>query len=278
MPVLSAKIVNSGKTIISRTLLGVADIYPVGFRVGDEAGFSPDENDTDIRGNLVYEGGAENIQVNQIAEDTIRYVCTISEVFGPFNVGNLMLYLDDGTNSPLPFVQVALPVIVRKTQASPSFTLEEYNVPGARLAISIEIKHSQEAEILSVNIVTPNYSQLPTFGTEAEVPLGAALTFKQFVVSYDSRTKGPVLFTVDANNVRWGMPFSHQLTDPNFGHLDGGVDGEDYGGEPDEILSGYYYLTPSAAFSPYNLGEALYTDTYGRTLGNATYTPHVNYG
>lgn len=276
MPVLSAKILTSGKSIISKTLLGVGDIFPAGFIVGDEAGFTPDENDTAVRGNVVYEGGANNIQVNQIAEDTIRYVCTISEVFGPFNVGNLIMYLDDGTNSPLPFISVALPVIVRKTQASPSFTLEEYAVPGARLAISIEIKHSQEAEILSVNIVTPDYSQIPTFGTEAEVPLGAALTFRQFIVNFDSRTKGPVLYTVDINNVRWGMPFTHQLTDPNFGHLDGGTDGEEYGAEPDDILSGYYYLTPAAAFSPYNLGESLYADTYGRILGNASYKPYVN--
>jgi len=278
MPVLDAKLLDAGKNLISRALLSVDKLYPYSFVVGDEAGFTPVSTDLAVRGNTVYTGYANNISVNQIAEDTIRYVCNITELVGPFTVGNIIMHLDDGFGNAAPFIEVVLPVTVYKKQSDTSFTSDGYAVPGTRLAISIELKHSQEIEITSIDIITPTYSSLPTFGTEGEVPLGAALTHKQFVVSYDTRTKGPVMFTVDANNVRWGMPFTHQINDPNFGHLLGGTDGEGYGGESDDILTGGYYLTPDTVYSSTYLGGWPYSSVYLVSIGNATYTNTSNYG
>lgn len=278
MPVLDGKLLKAGKTIISEAMIGVTTALPHHFDVGDGFGFTPSENDTTIVGNKVFTGYGDLVQVSLLSEDTVRYVCNIPENYGPFNVGNMILYMTDNDGDVLPYFEVVLPVVVRKIKSSSAQSQDGYDVPDTRLTISIEIRHSEEAVITSINVITPTYSTLPTFYTEQDVPPGVALTYSQFIVTYDTRTRGPVLYTIDADGVRWGMPFTHQLEDPNFGHVVGGFDGEGYGQEPDEIVCGYWYLTPSSAMSSTNIGDALYKSPFMATLGGATYLKVVNDG
>lgn len=278
MAVLEGKILDSGKTIISQAMIGIDTALPHSFQIGDAFGFAPLASDTSITGSLVFTGAGDLVQVSVLAPDTVRYVCNIPESYGPFNVGNLVLYMTDNDGLVLPFFEVVLPVPVRKIQSSSAQSQEGYDVPGTRLAISIQIKHSEETTIAQVDVITPTYSSFPTFYQEVDVPLGIALTYQQFVVSYDTRTKGPVMYTVDADGVRWGQPFTHQLEDPNFGHVDGGFDGEGYGMEPDDIVWGYYYLTPQSAFTNTNIGDALYKSPFMRNIGGATYLKKLNNG
>jgi hypothetical protein len=272
MPVLSAKILTAGKTAISNALLGVSPAKPHSFKCGDEFGFTPVTTDISPRGLLTFTGQATAIAATRLSADTVRYVCSISEQWGPFQVGNLILYMLDDAGAIQPFISVVLPVPVQKVQSAPITTVSGYQVPGSRLAFNIELKHSEEVEILSINIITPNYSSLPTFETEATIPPGAALTFKNFVVSHHTVIKKPVLGTVDGNAIRWGIPFYNQINDPGFGQLDGGDDTlphHYYDGV--EIISGNLYITPESSYTYPSYGGGLYTDTLYFTLGGARY-------
>lgn len=272
MSTLDAKILTEGKSVISDALLGITPAKPHEFRVGDEFGFDPDSNDTAVRGTEVFLGNAAAISSNRLAEDTVRYVCTISEQHGPFTVGNIVLYMVDNLNRIVPFISVVLPVPVTKLNSDPTATASGFQVPGSRLVFNITLKHSDEIEIASVDIVTPNYAQLPTFETEADVPAGASLTFKNAVISYHTVEQRPVLMTVDGNGIRWGMPYYQQINDPDFGHLDGGdasFEHQFYDGI--EILFGYFYLTPESVFTYPVIGGGSYAEDPVNSLGNATY-------
>lgn len=272
MPTLDAKILTAGKTVISNALLGVTPAQPHSFSCGDEFGFDPDATDTAPRGNLVFTGDAAAITSHRLAEDTVRYVCQITEQHGPFTLGNLVLNVMNDSGSVVPFISVVFPVAVQKLNSDPNATASGYQVPGTRLAINIELKHTDEVEIASVTIVTPDFAFLPSFETEATVPVGAALTYKNFVISHHTIVKRPILGTVDGNAIRWGIPFSQQINDPGFGQLDGGDDSEDhfyYDGL--EIIFGYFYLTPESAFTYPSYGGGAYTDSLVLSLGNALY-------
>ena len=278
MPVLEGKILNAGKYIVSEAMAGLSSALPHHFDVGSAYGFSPSSADTVISGTKVFTGQGDLVQVNIVAEDTVRYVCSIPENYGPFDVGNMILFMTDTDGTVLPYFEVVLPVPVKKLQSEPSQTQDGYSVPGTRLAISIQIKHHEEAIIESIDILTPTYSSFPTFYSESDVPLGVGSTYGQFIVSYDTRTKGPVLYTIDADGVRWGMPFTHQLEDPNFGHMNGGIDGEGYGQEPDEIVWGGLFTTPNESYQAEPVGGGLFTTPYLVTVGTATFTRVNNDG
>ena len=272
MPVLESKILTAGKTALSNALLGIAPASAHSFNVGDTAGYEPVVSNTAITGNLVFEGLATSITSTRLSEDTVRFVCTITESHGPFEVGNMILFMESIEDGVVPFIEVVLPVAITKTQSDPQLTAEGFQVPGSRLAINIELKHSDEVIIQSVTVITPNYASMPTFETQLDVPAGAALSFRQFVISWHSQTRSPVLATVDGGGIIWGIPYSQQVNDPDFGHLDGGQDGGGYGGEPDDIVFGYFYTTPEATFvSPY-IGGATYTGIVSNIVGGASYT------
>lgn len=275
--ILKGRLLDSGLGIFSNALLGLATNYASGFKIGDTYGFEVDKTEIAPRGNIVFEGKTGDIAATRIAIDTVRFVCSISESFGPFYMGNLVLYMQDDDGNEVPFVMVAFPQQVLKTPSADQVTTDGFQVPGSRFAVAIHVKHGDEADDVTVIILPPDYSSLPTFATELEVPPGNALTYKQFVVSYDTRAKTPVMYTVDENNVRWGIPFTQQIMDPRFGQLDGGVDGEGYGGEPDEIVFGMWYTTNEQDFSNNPVGGASYTDSDNlKVLGGATYTNTVN--
>ncbi len=275
--ILKGRILDAGKPIISNAILGISSSYATGFKVGDTYGFEVITTETAPRGNVVFEGSTEDVAVTRIAVDTVRFVCSISESHGPFYMGNLVLYMQDDQGNSVPFIMVAFPQVVLKNPSANQITTDGFQVPGSRFAVAIHIKHSDELSDVTVIILPPDYSSLPTFATELDVPPGNALTYKQFVVAHDSRAKTPVLYTVDENNVRWGIPFYQQLMDPRFGQVDGGMDGEGWGGEAEEIVFGMWYTTEEHNFSDNPVGGASYTDGDNlQVLGGSTYTNTVN--
>lgn len=275
--ILTGKVLNAGKHILTNALVGLATSYAAGFDVGDAYGFVLDPADTAVRGNIVYQGSTHDIAVLRVAEDTVRFTCSITEGLGPFQVGNLILFMQDENSNAVPFVEVVLPFPVIKQPSADQVTTSGVVLPGTRFAISITVKLTDQADNVVVEILPPDYSSLPSFGSELDVPPAAAMTFKQYVINYDSRVKTPVLYTIDENNVRWGIPFYQQMRDPRFGQLDGGMDGEGYGGEADELVFGMWYTTPAASYTVNPVGGAKYTDgDQLNTIGGATYTKTVN--
>ena len=270
--ILKGRILDAGKPIISNAITGLSTSYSTGFQIGTTHGFEILTSETGPRGEIVHIGKTQDVAVTRIAVDTVRFACSVTEGAGPFTMGNLVLYMQDDNGDSVPFIMVAFPHPIVKNPSSDQVTTDGFTLPGSRFVVAIHVKHSDELTDVEVIILPPDYSSLPTFATEDDVPPGPALTFKQFVVAHDTRAKTPVLFTVDHNNTRWGIPFYTQLRDPRFGQLDGGVDGEGWGGEYSEIVFGMFYTTPEINFSENPVGGASYTDSsILQTIGGATY-------
>lgn len=274
--IIKGKVLHDGKIVVTNALIGQATSYACEFRVGDQAGFEFDTNETAPRGAIVHIGTQHDIAVTKIAIDTVRFVCSIPEGFGPFNMGNLVMYMQNDDNESVPFLAVSFPHQVLKQPSNDQVTTDGFTLPGTRFAVSIELKHSDEETDVIVNILPPDYSSLPSFATELDVPPGSSMTFKQFIINYDTRTKCPVLVTVDENNTRWATPLTQQIMDPSFGQLDGGMDGEGYGGHADELVWGGWYTSPNEAYTENPVGGASYTDSGLRTIGGSSYTKTVN--
>lgn len=274
--IIKGKVLDAGKVIVTNALVGQATSFASEFRVGDQAGFTFDSTETAPRGAIVHTGSQNDIAVTRIAIDTVRFVCSIPEGFGPFQMGNLVMYMENDDNDSVPFLAVSFPYQVLKQPSNDQVTTDGFTLPGTRFAISIELKHSDEETDVIINILPPDYSSLPSFATELDVPPGNSLTFKQFVINYDTRTKSPVLVTIDENNVRWATPLTQQIMDPSFGQLDGGMDGEGYGGHAYELVWGGWYTTPNSAYTENPVGGAAYTDTQLNTIGGAGYTQTTN--
>ena len=274
--IIKGRVLDTGKSCITTALVGIQATYATEFKLGDVAGFEVDPTETAPRGNVVYSATSRDIAVTRIAPDTVRFVCSVTEGAGPFTIGNCVLYMLDENENSTPFIMVSFPYTVLKSPSNDQITTDGFTLPGTRFSISIELKHSDEETDVQVIVLPPDYSSLPAFATELDVPPGSSLTYKQFVVNCDSRTKTPVLVTVDENNVRWAMPFSSQLLDPYFGQLDGGMDGEGYGCEAEEIVFGGWYDTPDTAFTENPVGGAEYTSEPPGQVGGAGYIITTN--
>ncbi len=276
--ILTGIVLNSGKHLIANSVIGLSTGFASGFLVGETAGFNVDETDTAPRGAISYTGPSQDIAVTRIADDTVRFVCSVPEGIGPITMGNLVLYIQDELNNSVPFVSVAFPFAVIKAKSADQVSQNGVLLPGTRFAISIEVKFTNQTSTVTIVILPPDYSSLPTYATEADVPPAGSSTFKQFVVNFDTRVGTPVMYAIDHNNVRWANPFYQQLRDPRFGQLDGGMDGEGWGGESDDITFAEFYTTPDSAYTTNPIGGATYTDsdTSLKTIGGATYLKTTN--
>lgn len=242
---VSAILLQSGKKLITGALTGFTAIGPVKFRVGSLAGFEPDKLDTDIRGPLVFEGLAGLIQARQTADDTVRYTLTITEKFGPFDIGNIVLFASLGDGVEKALVSVVLPFSVKKYPADPDLgTTQPFPVPGSRFIVNITIKHSIDGDAVSVVVVPPEFSSLAYFDTEMTVPPSLVNPYSQFVIHNDSRTNTPTLGSKRADGSYWGIPFWQNLRSPKYGVIDGGRTGDGHKAEQGSFAWGYFYLTP----------------------------------
>lgn len=260
MPTISAVLLTTGKQLITQALVGRTPVTPTRFEVGDSYGYTPDPDlDTTIHGNLVHTGGEVDIRATVLTDNTARYELTINENYGIFEVGNLILYGMDEDDNEYPYVHLALPVPITKTQALNVLPLpSDYVNPGNRLVFNIQITHSDLATIASVTVVTPAYSSLAVFENSGAIPNAGVLTWEQVVSAFDTRTNTPVLVSRDSSNGLWAHPFFQHIGDPMLGSVNGGVDGFGYGPNPTDLLFGHFYTTP----------DAEYVDTYG----GGTYT------
>lgn len=65
------------------------------FRVGTGYNYTPAASDTGLHGSVLYEGTPTSFAF--VADDTAAFVCELPPTVGPFDYGEIGLYLDDGT-------------------------------------------------------------------------------------------------------------------------------------------------------------------------------------
>lgn len=277
MPTADVKglLLNDGKRLITGVLTGFSPIGPVKFRVGSTAGFTPNPNAVNVTGPLVFEGLTGLIQTRRIADDTVRYTMTIPESYGPFMIGNIVLYCAHVDNAPQALVQVILPFQVKKEKSNPDLAnASPFPTPGNRFTINVTIRHSIESEEVTVEVINPEYSQLAYFDTQLEVPAPPLNPWGQFVVHRDTRMETPTLITKRSDGTYWGVPFWQNFRSPKFGVIDGGNTGDNHLGEPGSFLWGYFYLTPNSVLKGQIGGAGYIQDNnlgFTGTVGGESY-------
>ncbi len=80
-------------------------INVVSFKVGDAYGYVPNISDSDIHGNLLYQSAPTTWR--NMGDGTIDIQCQIPATAGPFNYGEVGLYVDDGTGTDYLFALAA---------------------------------------------------------------------------------------------------------------------------------------------------------------------------
>lgn len=260
-------LLNTGRGLITSSMIGFSMFAPLKFRVGNSFGFTPDPADTDIRGALTYEGSSALMTSRRLAEDAARYVCTIPESEGDFDIGNIVFFGTMWNNDPIPLFSVSLPYLYHKQVASPSFEGQPFPTPGSRFICNVTIKHSLEATGVTVTITTPTFASFPTYEDENSVPTPGLNPWSTYIISKDSRTGGPTFVFTDENEVTWGIPATQLLREPNFGDADGGYTGDGYTKEVRSYISGGTFTTDEAVYRG-TIGGESFTEAAENFIGN----------
>lgn len=242
-------LLNEGKRLITGALTGFTPIGPSYFKIGNTAGFTANKEHTDITGTLVYTGLSGLIQSRRIRDDTVRYTMTIPEDAGPFDIGNIMLWMSHADNTPAPVASIVLPSLVAKLPGA--INLENstpFPTPGTRFVIALTIKHTVDELDAEVEIIVPEFSSLAFYASENDVPPPLDNPWLQFVVMQDSRTDRPALVSKKDSNSYWGIPFFTNLRHPYFGVLDGGQVGDGRKGSTHGWIWGRYFTTLTADY------------------------------
>lgn len=103
MPTPLMLVTNAGLAAASVATPTGPFINLVEFRVGDGFGYTPTVNDTGLNGNLLFTAAPTSF--NNIGDNTIDVVCQIPPDAGPFNYGEVALYLLDGSGNKVMFAK-----------------------------------------------------------------------------------------------------------------------------------------------------------------------------
>lgn len=87
-------------------------INVVEFRVGDGYGYTPTRDDTGLNGNLLFVAAPSSYQ--NIGNNTIDIVCRIPPDVGPFDYGEVGLWIDDGSGNKVMFAKAVFDTLQTK--------------------------------------------------------------------------------------------------------------------------------------------------------------------
>jgi hypothetical protein len=260
-----ASFLHTGKSLISGALTGFSAVSVHSFEIGNVAGFIPSSADTGLRGTKVFTGLSGLVASKQIEEDTVRHSLVIPESAGNFNMGNILVYGTNLDGVKIPFILVAFPFLIEKKRSEPNIENSlEPPTPGTRFIVNVEVKHSIFGETLSINVVSPEFSSLAFYDTEANVPATELNPYNQFMVNLDSRTGSPVMVSKKADGSYWGMPMTQNFRSPKFGIIDGGNSGDGYKPDPTPIISGGFYTSDPSEYAG-TIGGASYEHEFSNT-------------
>lgn len=245
---VKSTLLTEGKALINGALIGYSRFAAHSYRLGSGAGHEVSQSRTDIVGALVYTGDASLIASRTLDGESVRYTLTVPEGVGPFEFGSIILYANAMDGAPLAMVEIALPFAIRKELADPDLTNESpFPKPGSRLIISIVLRHKvvdSEVELVNVSITPAAFANMAVFDSDVTLPPPLTQPWNQFMMHNHTGSGTPALGLKRADNTYWGMPAWRNLHHPNFGVIDGGVQGDAYQTEQNGWLWGHRYSTP----------------------------------
>ena len=188
------------------------------FKIGDEANGVLDEKDTNINGNLVYEGGSGEITVSVVSKDTIQFHITLEPGVGQFNIGNIVLFTSEG----IAYSKTVLPRQIYKHIYSPP----EY-VLGSRISFVIAITRANIEEKISPEITTTDNANVPSVADQTLLDGVNSVIYNVYNVQNHLQTGTPVLTAGRSADSAWfATPLMKYINDGFFNNFDGGTDGD----------------------------------------------------
>lgn len=96
-------ITNAGLAAASQAMPEGPYIHIVKFQIGSGYGYTPDPNQTALRGNILYGGDPNNpakpTTYRYIGDNTLNVICEIPPAAGPWEFGEIGLFVDDGSGN-----------------------------------------------------------------------------------------------------------------------------------------------------------------------------------
>ena len=144
---------------------------------------------------LVYTGTASQITYTANASTaTMTFYITLSEAVGNFYVGNIGLFLADGTMFTLTALAVAEYKTATNVSTSPPTT-------GNARIYAIPIALTNVQNLINVTALFANYASLPSVATEAQLPAINAAPYNAYLVNTLSETN---VSSIAVNNgIEW---------------------------------------------------------------------------
>jgi len=243
-------LLDSGTTALAKAIAEGVPLQVVAYHVGEAANFTPTTNATDVLPTAVYVGDAATIAPSTVNQNEIRYIITLMETAGPFNVGNIMLFLQLGDDPTLiPYLYGVLPVPVPKYQSNPPQTI------GDRVVFNMTAKYVNITTAFALTVTTPEFASLPNYIDESGLPPASNTAYQQSVLQNVTTTGSPAIALRRYMDNSWYLAaFTQRLDDPNYGALQGGIVGDGYLPFYGSYYNGGFYNTPNAAFNKFLIG------------------------
>lgn len=269
----------AGLSLIQGAQSGFSRFAAHSFDLGSGSNYTPVPDGTAVQGNVVYTGLSALIEAKVTANDTTTYSLTVPEGAGPFSFGSVILYANNLDGSRLAFLEASLPFAVQKIFSDPNLSVASpFPLPGSRLVITFTVTTIIGAGDTPINVTVsaPSYSSLAYFPDETTLPPPQTQPWNQFVLHNHSQSGAPALVTKRADDTYWGAGFLQNLTNPNFGTINGGYSGDGFLPDPTSFawggtygmqdsdyagqLGGFGYQTLDPYITQTLIGNRAYTD------------------
>ena len=161
----------------------------------------PSVNDpaTDITPDFVYQGFPSQLQYAIVNDNTVEYIVTLDESVGPFDVGRIGLFMDngDGTTTLFSITSIDAPTPDHKFPTSGG-------VVGNRLTYQIYLAISNIANIANFTIQLLQILSIPEVPSELNLPPPNNVAFNTYQVQKHSIARVPAI-AYRASQANWFM-------------------------------------------------------------------------
>lgn len=171
----------------------------------------PDSAMTDVT-DQVWVGDSSHIQYQIVDDRTFMFKITLDESIGDFDIGNIGLFLDDGT-----MFAIATLIGVEKKIANND------PVVGNRKIFEIPIVLAGISGVLDVTLLVPDECSLPFVQTEASLPNYQLAPYSVYLINYHTGLKCPAL----ALRTDTGWKYCAAYLDEDTGIFDEGIFDQD---------------------------------------------------
>lgn len=210
---------------------------------------------------MVDTGDTSFLYYSLISTNEVRFVLTLDESRGNYTVGNIMLYLSDGT----PFLAATMSLTEQKIKENlPSET-------GNTLDFVISLVYSNVQSAIDVTILTPTYAELPQVSTEvALLPAGSAPQPNYWVQNVLNSGRPTIVGRATSSQTWYGGELYGVPSSADFGCvIDGGLLNYSFS-DAITILGGGYY---SPYLNTLTIDGGTYTSSpSGSPIDFGTYT------